>query len=246
MFTKANQSLLVDNVADQIEQAIVAGQLQPGDRLPPTDRLEESFGASRGTLREAFRVLRQKGLLTAKSGAGGGLFVTEPSHDPIKDGLALLIRTRSLPLEHLADFREGLEGCAAELAAGRVTEADIQNLRQMLDRLTEAARGGLDGWENFHRLEADLHRALVALSGNPLYELNVTTVHDNIGAYFGHYLPKSEQVLSQNCRDWAEIISALEQSDGPVAGRLIKEHIRRFNRNMAAARNGASGRGDER
>ncbi len=234
MFTKASQSLLVDSVVDQIEAAIVKGDLKPGDKLPPSDELQEAFGASRGTLREAFRVLRQKGLLTAKSGAGGGVFVKEVTPDPIKEGLALLIRTRRIPLEHLADFREGLEGCAAELAAERAGPDDLAGLEEMLSQLKRLAEAGPFRWEQFHALEAAMHQTLVKMSGNPLYELNVITVHENIGVYFRRFLPKTDQVLTRNLDDWREMIDALKRGDAAAAGRLMRSHIRRFNREMAA------------
>ena len=234
MFTKASQSLLVDSVVDQIEAAVVNGRLRPGDKLPPNEALQESFGASRGTLREAFRVLRQKGLLTAKAGAGGGVFVKAVDADPIKEGLALLIRTRRLPLKHLADFREGLEGCAAELAAGRADRAEVDHFQAELAELTELARDGLSRWNDFHTVEAGMHGDLVRLSGNPLYELNILTVHENIGGYYSHYLPQSRSVLDRNIADWSAMTAALSRGDGPELGRLMRGHIRWFNREMAA------------
>lgn len=236
MFTKARQSLLVDSVVEQIEEAIVAGSLKPGDKLPPTEELQESFGASRGTLREAFRVLRQKGLLRAKAGAGGGVFIRQANPDPLKDGLALLIRTGQIGLTHLTDFREGLEGHAAELAAREAVPEKIAPLERLLRRLERLAGQGPEVWEEFHAVEAALHQELVRLSGNPLFELTIITVHENIGTYYRRYLPKSAGVLDRNCGDWGHILEAIREGRADDAGRLMREHIQWSNREMMASR----------
>ena len=236
MFTKARQSLLVESVVEQIEEAIVRGSLKPGDKLPPSEELQESFGASRGTLREAFRVLRQKGLLRAKAGAGGGVFIRPANPDPVKEGLALLIRTGQIGLKNLTDFREGLEGYAAELAALEAAPEQIDHLEGLLEKLEGLAGKGPGRWEEFHAVEAALHQELVRLTQNPLFELTVITVHENIGNYYRRYLPKSGQVLERNCRDWRLILGAIRGSRAGEAGRLMREHIRWSNEEMMASR----------
>lgn len=56
----------------QIEAAILDKVFKAGDRLPSERELQEAFQTSRGSVREALRTLRQKGLLDAKKGAKGG------------------------------------------------------------------------------------------------------------------------------------------------------------------------------
>ena len=236
MFTKARQSLLVDSVVEQIEEAVVRGLLKPGDKLPPTDELQASFGASRGTLREAFRVLRQKGLLRAKAGAGGGIFIRPISSAPVKEGLGLLIRAGRIELKDLTDFREGLEGYAAELAAGKTDRNGYGVLESLLEKLKELSRQGPGRWSEFHAVEASLHQELVRLTENPLFELTVITVHENIGGYYRRYLPKSQDILDRNCRDWSVLIKALQESRTGEAGRIMREHIRWSNREMITSR----------
>ncbi len=242
MFTKARQNLLVDSVVEQIEEVIVRGSLKPGDKLPSTDELQESFGASRGTLREAFRVLRQKGLLRAKAGAGGGVFIRPANSDPVKEGLGLLIRTGQIGLKNLTDFREGLEGFAAELAAREARPENIEALVKLRQKLGVLAQEGPGRWEEFHAVEAALHQELVRLTGNPLFELTVITVHENISGYYRRYLPKSKDVLDRNCRDWDRLLEAIRGSRAEEAGALMREHIRWSNQEMMASRKEAPGK----
>jgi GntR family transcriptional regulator len=65
-------------IIDQIEQAIAAGDLAPGDRLPPERALAEEHGVSRMTVRQALQALESRGLLRRAIGRNGGSFVERP------------------------------------------------------------------------------------------------------------------------------------------------------------------------
>ena len=106
-------------VVEQIEASILDGHYSPGDNLPSELQLKEMFKTSRGTVREALRVLEEKGLIEIKPGAGGGPTVKKPEHDKIIENFSLLLRFQRISFDHLAEFREMLEGQAAALAAQR-------------------------------------------------------------------------------------------------------------------------------
>jgi GntR family transcriptional repressor for pyruvate dehydrogenase complex len=55
-------------VADQIEYSIIHGLLRPGDKLPGERELAEEFDVSRRALREAIKIVEQKGLIETKKG----------------------------------------------------------------------------------------------------------------------------------------------------------------------------------
>jgi GntR family transcriptional repressor for pyruvate dehydrogenase complex len=78
MFKKTNQQRIFEDLVAQIEGAILDGRLKAGDRLPAQRDLVEMFQTSRGPLREALRVLEQKGLLDIKRGVRGGAVVKQP------------------------------------------------------------------------------------------------------------------------------------------------------------------------
>ena len=75
VFKRQKAVNLVDSLVDQLEKAICAGKFKPGEKLPSSSTLEKALGASRGTLREAIRVLQQKGLVESRVGVKGGVFV---------------------------------------------------------------------------------------------------------------------------------------------------------------------------
>src|SRR5215475_11502264 len=65
-------------IEDWLADAIVAGTLSPGDRLPTEQDLAAWLGVSRMTLRHALAELAQRGLVTRSVGRSGGTFVAEP------------------------------------------------------------------------------------------------------------------------------------------------------------------------
>ena len=119
LFRKAKQNRIFQDVVEQIQDVILDGKIKPGERLPSERELGEMLGTSRGTLREALRILEQKGLIEIRLGVNGGAIVKETNWEQMSETLALLIRSQSVALEHLAEFREGVEGIIASLAAER-------------------------------------------------------------------------------------------------------------------------------
>ncbi|RLC00302.1 MAG: FadR family transcriptional regulator, partial [Deltaproteobacteria bacterium] len=75
MFKTAKFSRISENIVQQIRQAILKGELRPGDRLPSEKDLAENFGVSKASLREAFRALEALGLLEVRQGVSGGAFI---------------------------------------------------------------------------------------------------------------------------------------------------------------------------
>jgi GntR family transcriptional repressor for pyruvate dehydrogenase complex len=77
-----------EQVADQLRDLIVRGQLRQGGRLPPEATLARELGVSRATVREALRLLAAQGLIRTAKGSGGGSFVTLPTVDHISESLS--------------------------------------------------------------------------------------------------------------------------------------------------------------
>ncbi|MCP4024085.1 MAG: FadR family transcriptional regulator, partial [Desulfobacteraceae bacterium] len=145
-FTKREPKKSYQHVVDQIQNAICDGDIQPGDRLPPEMKLKEMFDTSRGTVREALRVLEQKGLVTIKTGVKGGATVQDVNTEAMSDSIALLIRHQKVSLSQLADFRTLLERHVAVQAAQKASVNDIQKLDAILLEAKAHVKTQPDGW----------------------------------------------------------------------------------------------------
>lgn len=232
MFQQAKQSKVFQNVVDQIQDAILQGRLKAGSKLPAERELKELFKISRGTLREALRVLEQKGLITIKTGVNGGAVVEALSTNQVSESLDLLIRYQKVSLRDLAEFREGVEGIIAGLAVERVKGKDIQYLKKLLADAKTLLDEGASGWDAFLRVDNQLHMMLAHIAGNPIYESVLQTIYDNIHRYFDQFLPREEGLLRENYRDLCEIVEAVENGQAAQAHLLVQNHVYRFNRLM--------------
>lgn len=232
MFQQVKQSRVFQDVVDQIQEAIVEGKLTPGSRLPAERELTDIFKASRGTLREALRVLEQKGLISIKTGVKGGAVVNKITTHQVSESLDLLIRFQKVSLRDLAEFREGVEGMVAALASQRATIEDVRHLRGLLSKAGGFLEKGTAGWDSFIRVDNQIHLALARIARNPVYESVLQTVYDHIHRYFDRFLTRKAGIIMENYQDLCEIVKAVEDHDEKKASLLVQNHVRRFNRRM--------------
>lgn len=232
MFRPARQNKVFQDVVDQIEEAILSRQLKPGDVLPAERELKEMLQVSRGTLREAFRVLEEKGLIDIKLGTGGGAVIKDPSYEPVSESLARLIRHQKVSLAHLAEFRSGVEGEVAALAAQRATPDDIKVLENLLQRTRHFKEQGQDVSQEFLEADMQVHLKLAEIAGNPIYHFVHLSVHDNIGRYYERYLTMDDSEMLENFQDLESIVQAVAKGHSEEARRLAVDHVYRFSSYM--------------
>lgn len=217
---------------DQIQEAIISGSLKIGERLPAERELKEMLQTSRSTLREALRVLEQKGLIEIKLGTGGGARVKAVSTDQVSESLDLLIRSQKVSLNHIAEFRERVEGDVAAIAAQRATKEDIRTLKQMMKDARKAVEQGICAREAFFGADKNIHLYFADISGNPIYKSILKTIHNNIGRYFDQFLSMDEKEMKENLQDLENVVEAIENRREKDAYSKVRSHVRRFNNYM--------------
>ena len=232
MFKKTNQQRIFEDLVAQIEGAILDGRLKAGDKLPAQRDLVDMFQTSRGPLREALRVLEQKGLLDIRRGVRGGAVVKLPGMAPITESLGLLVRHRRITLGELAEFREGVEGSVAAIAARRATPDDIKQLNDLLRQAKALTASGIDAWESFCQIDNRIHVAIAKAAGNRVYEFVLRMVHDNIQQYYEAHPLKDPQFMQENYQDLCDIVHAIEKQQATAVRTMMQSHVRRFNRYM--------------
>jgi len=144
---------------------IMAGEFQPGDRLPAEAALCESYNVSRSVLREATRVLVAKGLVVSRQKAGTIVRPRNEWHLLDPDVLYWMIQNKPAPdfVETLMEVRRIFEPAAAALAARQATDDQLQGIAEAYEGM-EAARTPDE------LLEPDLafHRRIAEATGNDL------------------------------------------------------------------------------
>lgn len=232
LFHKAKQNRIYQDVVEQIQSAILDGQIVPGDKLPPERELCEMFQASRGTLREALRILEQKSLIEIRLGMNGGAYVKDANAELMAENLAILIRSQNVSLRHLAEFREGVEGAVAELAALRATAADRKKLAELLAQAARLRDQGLQSWNDFVQMDEKIHIELASVAGNPLYRFIHHSIHENIHRYYDKLLMVGEEELDENFQDLCSIVEAVRSGNAEEAKHQAVQHVRRFSTYM--------------
>jgi GntR family transcriptional regulator, transcriptional repressor for pyruvate dehydrogenase complex len=230
VFETVKRSCVYEKVVDQVEEAILSDRLGPGSRLPSERKLTEVFHASRRTLREAMRVLEQKGLIEVRTGSKGGAFVTDRSSDRMRDSFSILIRKKKIPYENLFEFRMEIESEIAGLAARRASPRSMKALKDLLADIGGLAANGLASREEFNAQETKLHLTLGLMCGNPLYEVILGIIHEILVFPSFKVVHVDERYLREAHRDWSAIVGAIAKRQSALSRSLMRRHLKRFSR----------------
>lgn len=157
----------------QIEERILKGQLRSGDRLPTERDLAEQFHVSRTAVREALKILAQKGLVDMRPGRG--TIVIDGAPGALQDSLGLVMKLQLGEVggsNKLVEVRELLEVEIAGLAAIRATEIELESMRSAVEEMDET----LDNADAFITADNAFHQALARATQNTLILILVNSI----------------------------------------------------------------------
>jgi GntR family transcriptional repressor for pyruvate dehydrogenase complex len=151
-----------EDAVEQIEFALLAGDLCVGDRLPSERDLATGLGVSRPTVRQAVQALADVGALRVEPGPGGGIFVR--SDDVSAAQLRAQVDLTVSDVAHVLEARRLIETQVAQLAGIFATETDFRHMQDAIDRQREVA----DDHEKSNRMDERFHIAMARATGNPV------------------------------------------------------------------------------
>ncbi len=217
-----NRTLVPQSVAHEIQAMITDGTLKPGDKIPSQREFSQKFGISRASLREALLTLETLGLL--KTEAGRGTFVVGPPQGQAGH-MAPWRYSESHSVFDVFQTRIMLEGEIARLAAGRVTQLQLEQMENATCAMEES-------WARLDRLanvEADLefHGVIVSACSNAMLRTLYETMRDQLAETQRQPIPiTNPQRMKESIAEHRRIIAALAANDGPAARREMQTHIR--------------------
>ncbi|WP_199432350.1 FadR/GntR family transcriptional regulator [Qaidamihabitans albus] len=151
---------VTDDAIEAIKQMIVDGELRPGDRLPREADLADRLGLSRNSLREAVRALSLIHVLDVRQ--GDGTYVTSLEPGILLDAMGFVVDFhRDDTVLQFLEVRRILEPAATAMAAGRMTQQEIEGLSVLLDSL-----GDRPTVEQLVANDVEFHARIAAGSGN--------------------------------------------------------------------------------
>ncbi|KHL68772.1 MULTISPECIES: GntR family transcriptional regulator [Pseudomonas] len=205
---------LAEQVFRRIQAAIVSGEIKPGSKISEPE-LARTYGISRGPLREAIHRLEGQRLVVRVPHAG-----------------ARVVSLGTRELVELYQIRESLEGMACRLAAQRMTRAEVDELRRVLDahERDEAFQAG----RGYYQQEGDFdfHYRIIQASGNAtLSQLLCGDLYQLVRMYriqFSSTPNRPHQAFAEHQR----ILEAIAEGDGELAELLMRRHIAASRRNV--------------
>jgi GntR family transcriptional regulator, transcriptional repressor for pyruvate dehydrogenase complex len=151
---------VTDEAIEKIKAMITSGALRAGDRLPKEADLAADLGLSRNSLREAVRALSLVNILDVRR--GDGTYVTSLEPPILLEALNFIVdfHRDDRVLEFL-QVRRILEPAATAMAAERITDAELEGLRELLDSLGPNPKP-----EDLVGKDIEFHQRIVACAGN--------------------------------------------------------------------------------
>lgn len=211
-----------DLLADQLRDTILAGDLDVGDRLPSERELVEQTGLSRGSVREALRILEVEGLIRSRPGRYGGITVTQPDKSSMARFVGQFVRSRRMPLRVIQEARETIEPALARYAALHHTDAELAAMVELNEALADPA---LDR-RAFAELNIRWHNAVAEASRNDLLAALLYAMNHGVVAATSEEIYDSREIREAVHAAHARVIEAIAARDGDAARRRMERHVR--------------------
>ncbi|MEU5027971.1 FadR/GntR family transcriptional regulator [Streptomyces milbemycinicus] len=209
----------VDKAFHGLRHMIATGRLVAGQRIPPENDLCDELGVSRGSLREAVRMLAALGVIEPRHGSG--TYVSQLRPEDIVGSLSLTVDL--LPLEGLLEMfeiRRVLESHAAAQAAARMTPETMATLFEYIEAM-EATEDPTEVSELDHCFHAEIAR----VGGNPTLGSLLGVFRARSRAYQVFTLPEGPGIKRASDEDHRAIAGAIARRDPAAAGNAAAAHV---------------------
>ena len=205
-------------VARELEREI-ADEREPGDRIGTKEDLRKRFGVAVATVNEAVRLLEMRGMIEARPGPGGGVFVSRPAVRVALSHLVLGFKTGSTTYEECLEVRDALEPLIDSHAARYHRASDIREMNRIVKSM-EAAK---EDPSALFKCNWALHRRIAELCRNsPLRSMYLALIdfleYSVDRAVFAHFDGEAMVAVHR------ELVKAIDQGAGPQLDAAIEAH----------------------
>jgi GntR family transcriptional regulator, transcriptional repressor for pyruvate dehydrogenase complex len=207
-------------IAREIALDIIDRELPVGSMLPPEVDMRESYGVGRSTLREALLLLETRGVITVKSGPGGGPVIRRPRPSDLSEALTLILHFEGGSLRDVLEARTALEPMLTRLAASRMTDEQLDELQVTIDEML----ANLDSQETFVEKNERFHALIASYSGNVVlgaFAATLGSIADGIRVGVRYEPARRQAVAAAHQR----IVNAIRARDATAAAAAMEDHI---------------------
>jgi GntR family transcriptional repressor for pyruvate dehydrogenase complex len=209
---------VAEEIADRIRILIMDGTFPPGQRLPSERLLTGRFGVSRGSVRDALRMLEMIGLLETRHGQG--TFPQELTVDRLVVPLASVVSYRHDLQDELLDVRHMFEPAIARAAATRLNDDDLADMERILDAQRKKLKTGHSAIVE----DTAFHAALARSTRNRVVVRIMATLNDLL-VESRRLTLKQKGRPEQSLKGHENVVAALRARDPEGAARAMDSHI---------------------
>ncbi|HZZ48472.1 MAG TPA: FCD domain-containing protein [Pseudonocardia sp.] len=212
-----------DVLTDQLRSEILTTGLKPGDRFLSETEIIQTYGYSRGTVRESLRLLETEGLIVVKRGPRGGTQITRPDITTVSRSMALYLTTSEATLRDFFVFRRLIEPAAAELAAKWATPGQRQEISALAEETSPTP-----GPTSLKR-SPDFHAAI----GQATNSRVLTVVLESMHQVLEWHTPTerlSSTDIAATVAAHGRIAAAIRDGDGKTAAQAMRVHVEEYER----------------
>jgi GntR family transcriptional repressor for pyruvate dehydrogenase complex len=214
-----------ERIVQQVEEAVLCGELKPGDRLASERDLMAQFEVSRSTVREALRVLESGGLIRSRGGDPLGAEVLRFSPDTLSRCMTRLMHVDALRLGEVIQFRMVLDASSNLLAARLRTDEQLRVMEAALEAM--AVRVDRD-YKEFSQADAAFHDAVAMAAGNTLIQVCIEAVRGVVVELIANKIalsPDPTSLMQESLRHHEEVLEAVRARDGARAAQLSRKNL---------------------
>jgi len=223
LFVERNK--LSDQVANKIQALIIDGDLKPGVQLPPERILVEQLGVSRTVIREATRLLQERGLVRVITGSG--TYIAEPDSTVVSQSLGVLLSRQQTSFKDLIEIRRFLEVEIACKAAQKAAPEHLDRLHIALVAMITAIPEieiTPDGLEKFVLADLKFHNILAEATENSLFPVLLSSIVDLLSDFRrkASSYPGAPQAAVEYHR---QIIECVREHDVAKVRQVMTDHM---------------------
>ena len=221
--TKLHKQNHYDEIAQQIKEMIMQGQLKLGDKLPSTKELSERFGVGRSTMREALSALKAMGLIEIRQGGASRVIREAPSEVTLPEWTSL--RMNRTTLLELMEVRQSLEISIASIAARKRTPEDLAQLQRIMQDMESSVGNDAEG----ERTDLAFHELLVQATHNAIMVQTCDSIRNAMEMMIRDIrraeLYANQEVAVQLLKEHKVIYEAILSGDPVRASEAMREHL---------------------